>query len=322
APDHIVTYEEFMAFRLFNRYTPMDLAMLIAFLDEHPDIRIITDTKDGYDAYTALYVVAEQFPDHMHHFIAQVYRFEHVDRIRALGFEDVIVTLYLYPPEFFDDPAEIARLARAHDIYAVTIQEYGIQPDYAALLDVANIRFFAHTVNNPYRAQELWDMGFYGIYTMFLIHEEGPVPRSWGLTPCLVGELERLTENISRLRLSSDEESLLYQTLIFRLDTPVYIHQGEPRAVGHAGPTVPYPSIDSGLVEPFVHYATGVLYLPWGDLYSEEVLLYRSRPFLSAETIEGFQVLHIGDYVFMALPHVFEGRRQDALLTFAEQLFD
>ena len=303
APDHIVTHAEFMALRLFNRYTPMDLEMLITFLAEHPDIRIITDTKDGYDAYAALYVIVEQFPDYIPRFIPQAYRFAHVERIRALGFQDVIVTLYLYPEAFFDDPAEIARLAREHAVYAVTIQEYGIDPDYAARLDVANIRFFAHTVNNPYRAQELWDMGFTGIYTQFLIPEEGPVPVTWGLAPCQEGEIARLEANIARLSLSSDEASLLSHMLIFRLDTPIYIDRGAPYAMGQG----------SDPVTPVAHHATGVIYLPWG------------APYTAVEAFEAmsFHVLHIGDFVFVtSVSSMFAGLREEALLTLAERIFD
>ncbi|MCL2588333.1 MAG: hypothetical protein FWD84_02880, partial [Oscillospiraceae bacterium] len=342
APDHIVSHAEFMSFRLFNRYTPMDLDMLIAFLDEHPDIRIITDTKDGYDAYTALYVIAEQFPDHVDRFIAQAYRFDHVPRIRAIGFEDVIVTLYMYPEEFLAQPEEIARLAHEHAVYAVTIPEYGIMPDYAERLDIAHIRFFAHTVNNPLRAEQLWEMGFYGIYTNFLIYEEGQaVPQTWGLSPNIEGELERLAENINQLEV--EQLSLLLDLQLYRLDTPIYV-DGRwtlPRAlqVGLA-PFPSLPFIDPGLVTPIAKYDTDVIYLPnpvsdfwsfmiWDEGYPlivnpdtpEEFelttgwLQYRNHFFFSIETIEAhadYQVLQLGAFLIVA--------RADADLDEAELL--
>ena len=327
ATTQIVSHAEFMSYRLFNRYTPMDLSMLIAFLDEHPDIRIITDTKDGYDAYTALYVIAEQYPEHIHRFIAQAYRFEHVPRIRALGFEDVIVTLYLMPEEIFDHPEEIARLAHAHEVYAVTIQEYGILPDFAARLDVANIRFFAHTVNNPYRAAELLEMGFYGIYTNFLIHtadSDTPVP---ALAPQIDSQLARLEEGLARL--DETEHTALAEVLIYQLDVPVYLHGGVPLPVSHTGRIVPYGNIDGGLVAPIAHYESGVVYLPLGNLLygrgtytwdgdsrtvsitldtgetyelTEGFILYRSRIFLSsweAVRVSRHQILRQGDFVIV-----------------------
>jgi len=352
AYDHIVSYDVFMSYRLYNRYTPMNLEMLIDFLDEHPDIRVITDTKDGYDAYTALYVIAEQFPGHIHRFIAQAYRFEHVNRIRALGFEDVIVTLYMYPPAFFDDPAEIARLAQEHDVYAITISEYGVDHAYAALLDVENVRFFANTVNNPYRAQELFEMGFFGIYTNFLVPEDGPVPTSWGLAPYIEGQISRLAENLAAF--DAEEEAILAEALFYRLDTHVYVRYSEPLPLSHSGATVRFPLFDSGIIAPFAMHDTGVIYLPLGHLLSDDqsyawerperfhpnppvsltgpsgeytlpdgFLFYRSRIFLSeAAILEHFpvQLIRLGDYL-VVFPE-FAVWEEVVLLDIARRLFD
>jgi len=258
APDHIVSYEAFMSFRLFNRYTPMDLSMLIAFLDEHPDVRIITDTKDGYDAYTALYAIAAEYPDYIDRFIPQAYRFEHVTRIRALGFSDVIVTLYQMPEEFFENPAEIVRLALEHEVYAITIQEYGITPEFATELQTDRIRYFAHTVNAAERAAELLDMGFYGIYTNFLVYDDtaAPVPARGPQTDLQIQQMQRNWED-----LGDAGPMMRYDTrpLLFRLDTPVYFRVHDPQPVSHLGPTIPF---DSGIVSPIVKHDSGVLYLP------------------------------------------------------------
>jgi len=341
APDHIVSHRDFMSYRLFNRYTTMDLSMLIAFLDEHPHVRIITDTKDGYDNYTALYAIAEQYPEHINRFIAQAYRFEHVPRLRTLGFEDIIVTLYLMPAELMGNPAEIKRLALEHEVYAITIQEYGLTPERAAALGVGEIRFFAHTVNSDLRAEELHEMGFYGIYTNFLIYDE-----QGALTPARAPEpehdLARLEENLAGL----DEETLeiLQTSLLYRLDTPVYLRYGEPLLVSHMGTTIPYPNFAQGIASPFVHFDTGILYLPLGNLLTEamsytwdteenaltigilpiteDFLLYRSHIFISEALIEhlfAYHILRIEDYLLVT--PVYTEWAEDDLLTLAEVLF-
>jgi len=341
APDHIVSHAEFMSYRLFNRYTTMDLPMLIAFLDEHPDVRIITDTKDGYDAYTALYAIAEQYPEYINRFIAQAYRFEHVPRLRALGFEDVIVTLYLMPTELFETPEEIARLAEEHAVYAIAIQEYGLTPEFAERLGVWDIRFFAHTVNSPARAEELREMGFYGIYTSHLIYD-----KSLRLTPARAPQTEqglaRLEENLSSL--DDTQREILANSLLYRLDTPTFVRYGEPYLVSHMGTSVPYPSFAQGIASPFVHFDTGVLYLPLSNILTETMsytwdaeegilslgnldisegfLLYRSTIFVSQDLIEHlfpYELVRIENYVFVT-PVPMEWEVED-LLTLGQSVF-
>ena len=343
APNHIVSHAEFMSYRLFNRYTTMDLSMLIAFLDEHPDIRIITDTKDGYDNYTALYAIAEQYPEHINRFIAQAYRFEHVERLRTLGFEDIIVTLYLMPEELFENPAEIRRLAEEYEVYAITIQEYGLTPEFAAELGVGEIRFFAHTVNSDLRAQELQEMGFYGIYTNFLIYDEQGI-----LIPARAPEPERdlaqLEENRAEADFDEEELEILQTSLLYRLDTPVYFRYGEPLLVSHTGTSAPYPSFARAIASPFVRFDTGILYLPLGNLLTEamsytwdaeesaltigilpiteDFLLYRSHIFISEALIEhlfAYHTLRVEDYLLVTPVHM--EWSEDDILTLAERLF-
>ena len=341
APDHIVSHEEFMAYRLFNRYTTMDLSMLIAFLDEHPEVRIVTDTKDGYDNYTALYAIAERYPEYRDRFIAQAYRFEHVHRLRALGFEDVIVTLYLMPGELFENPAEIKRLAEEYEVYAITIQEYGITPEFAAEMGVWDIRFFAHTVNSDLRARELWEMGFYGIYTNFLIYDETDT-----LVPARAPEPEPLLTRLEENLVGLEEEKLemLQRSLLYRLDTPVYFRYGTPLLVSHMGTSVPYPNFARGIASPFAHFDTGVLYFPLGNLLTEamsytwdgetstltigilpiteEFLLYRSHIFINEALIGhlfAYHILRVEDYVLVS-PVYTEWTEED-LLTLAEIVF-
>ena len=341
APNHIVSHETFLSYRLFNRYTTMDLSMLIAFLDEHPDIRVITDTKDGYDAYTALYAIAERYPEHIDRFIPQVYRFEHIGRMERLGFTDIIVTLYLMPAEIFETPEEIARRAFHHGVYAIAIQEYGVTPEFAERLGVWDIRFFAHTVNSPARAEELREMGFYGIYTSHLVYDESAalIPAR---APQTDSKLARLEENIQAL--DDTQRERLADALLYRLDTPVFVRYGEPLLVSHMGTSTPYPSFALGLASPFIHFNTNVLYLPLGNVLTETMtytwnaedsiltigklelsegfLFYRSTIFVSQAIIEHlfpYEILRIENYVFV-IPVPVEWEAED-LLTLGQSVF-
>jgi len=342
AGTHIMSHDEFLSARLFNRYTTMDLSMLIDFLDEHPDVRIVTDTKDGYDNYTALYVIAEQYPAHLHRFIAQAYRFEHVPRLRALGFEDVIVTLYLMPAELRENPAEIQRLALEYEVYAITISEYGILPEFAAELGMEYIRYFAHTVNSYARAEELRQMGFYGIYTNHLVYDADAnlVPAR---APNPARQAAQLAENLPQL--DETQQEILAESLFYQLDTPVYIRHGEPHLVSYAGTTLPYPGFAQGVASPLVRFDTGVLYLPLSNILTESMtytwnaqdnaltigtldipegfLLYRNIMYLSQGVIEhlfSYHILLAGDYVLVA-PVPAEWSEED-ILTLGRIVFD
>ena len=173
APNEAVSHAVFMEYRIFGRFSPVDLDMLIAFLDEHRDIRIIADTKD--ENYAALYAIVALFPEHIHRFIPQVYQFEDLPRIRAMGFEDLIVTLYrLEPWETKYNPEELTRLIRLWQdyIYAITLPDSLARPAFLPRFPLSEFRFYVHTINSVERAQELFGLGIYGIYTNFLFYDQ------------------------------------------------------------------------------------------------------------------------------------------------------
>ena len=169
-----VSHEVFMAYRIFGHYTTMDLRMLISFLGEHQGIRIITDTKD--EDYAALYAIATFFPTYIDRFIPQVYQFDDIPHIRALGFQDIIVTLYRIEPwQIKYTPAEITRLVRLWQdyIFAITIGDTIMTPERMAQLPLSEFRFFVHTINSVAHAEDLFYAGVYGVYTNLLLYESG-----------------------------------------------------------------------------------------------------------------------------------------------------
>jgi len=173
----IMTHAEFMSHRIDGRFTPMDLPMLIDFLRNNPGIRVITDTKD--DDYAALYAIARDFPLHRHRFLPQAYCFNDVARLRALGFWQVIVTVYR--SEWMNYPERLGELAAEHNVYALAI------PDFMAeYVDASSARFFVHTIDCMERAYMLSQLGFYGIYT-------GHLGRPWQEAPELMPFVSPLT---------------------------------------------------------------------------------------------------------------------------------
>ncbi|MCL1997944.1 MAG: stalk domain-containing protein [Turicibacter sp.] len=157
------THAEFMSGQIFGQFTPMDLPMLIDFLRENPQIRIITDTKES--DYLALHSIAEAFPTYRNRFIPQAYAFEDIQTLRNLGFNDIILTMYMLPTALKLNPTRFVELANQEDLWAVTIpDDMPNLPRFAAI----NAPVFVHTIDSIERANELRRLGFAGIYTGFL----------------------------------------------------------------------------------------------------------------------------------------------------------
>ncbi|MDX9999069.1 MAG: glycerophosphodiester phosphodiesterase family protein [Phenylobacterium sp.] len=140
-------HAEFMAARMRGGLTPMDFQALLAWLERHPDARVITDVKR--DNLRVLAGLAQT--ERRHQFIPQVYSEQEIAPVRAMGFRDVIFTNYR--AKLGRD--ELRRLDPA--LYAVTVPWRE-----AADLDR---RVFVHTVNS--RPLHTWLVlrGIDGIYT-------------------------------------------------------------------------------------------------------------------------------------------------------------
>ena len=339
-----VSHAEFMEYRLFNKFTPMDLSMLIAFLRDHPEVRIITDTKD--EDYAALYAIRERYPEYRDRFIPQAYSFDSVARIRALGFDDVIATIYMMSYQLIHSPGDVSYLALAHEVYALGVPDWFITPEYVAELRTDYLKVFVHTVDTPERAMELFEMGIYGVYTGFLVVEGDP--------PHLVRTIRGLQEMRERIDtrvegFTEEQRATLAEILVYELDMPVYVFRGEARSVRRGGVAAPF-------TLPFGEPDNGEVYLPvrqvfeffggvdftWdrGDgsvtlIFGEDgayhvirlcdpgVVAYQNLTFVSATVIEDIfsaRVLRIGAFAFV-LPEEMDVA-EDVLLELAELLFE
>ena len=324
--DGIMSYEDFMGQRIHNRFSPTDLDMLIKFMAENPEIRIITDTKET--DYAALYEIAERFPEYRDRFIAQVYHFDNVARIRSLGFDDIMIGVYLMPYEMRRQAAEINRLALLHDVFAVSVPDVLLTAEYLAQLDTGRMRFISHNVECLSRARELREHGFYGIYSAFLAYStNSPIPRL-RVSPIPAYKM-RLKSNISAIKGATDSatESRQHNTLsaliLYQINTPVYLHKGIVTSVRTDAVAAPFISpLNDMLYLParhFFRYSTGhewlaeerLLHLSIAGNYGEEIhftlkgedhdlFLYRDMVFLSESAIAeifSYRILRQNSYI-------------------------
>jgi hypothetical protein len=147
------------------------LEQLRGWLDAHPDARIVTDLKSR--ALDGLRVLAEQIPEHGRRLIAKVYQPDEIAQARALGYRDIIWTLYRYPGQTRE---VVDALSRVRPM-AVTMDQQRLASGLGLTLQRAGVAVYVHTVNDvDTAADDLANWGASGVYTDTL-------------TPAMVGRL-------------------------------------------------------------------------------------------------------------------------------------
>lgn len=288
----IMSHAEFMNHRIFNKFTPVDLEVLIDFLRENPGPRIITDTKDT--DYAALYIIAGLFPEQQQRFIPQVYHFADVARIRALGFNDIILTLYEMN-HMRVNFAAIHQFAIDEGLYAVTVPEAWLGNNQ---LHTDEVRYMVHTINSPARAWDLFRDGFYAVYSAFLTYHD-----EFGL--------KQVPLPIENFDIPLPEEGM-----VFKINVPVFAHPGG------ISPIISYHQMGAPFVHPVTekvylrvaHFARHYSGLEWQDNVLKinvggfqqvvhDAYLYSDTIFISETVIERlfpYRVIRDGDIVVLA----------------------
>ena len=305
----VMSHEEFIGHRIFGRLTPLDLEGLIGFLAENPGPRIITDTKDT--DYAALYFIAEYYPEFIYRFIPQAYQFADVARIRRLGFEDIILTIYMMPT-VDRNPGRIRDFAEEQGLYAVVLPYFMATPYFLAQLNMNEMRHIVHTIDRSHHTMEFYEMGFYGVYTGFLA-PGGDDGVSVRVGPPVRQYARRMADNMR------GQGNVWADAIFYKLGVPAYVHGGEVRPVwAYYLMTAPFESPVTGLVymtlrnfDPYIEERrwqadTGTLRIAargavhYLNMADKEIFLYRDMLFISQEIVErvfGFAVLRDGDYI-------------------------
>ena len=159
-----LTLAEFRNLRIYGNFTPVWLGDLIAFLNAHPGVCIVTDIKD--DNLAGLAAIAEACPEMKNRFLVQIYDGDEYDAVRALGFEYVIYTLYRLDWNSKTDWRALGRFAETHPLLGFTFSyELCAVDGYVEGMSSAGVPLFIHTVNGEAEQQRYFAMGIDGIYT-------------------------------------------------------------------------------------------------------------------------------------------------------------
>lgn len=159
-----LSFYEFMGAKFNGTLTTMSLEDVADYIREHPDLYIVTDVKD--DNIGVCTLIARDYPELKNNFIIQIYHPNEYKRIRELGFNYVIYTLYRATEE--ELTAEVTeQFTKESDLVGVTFwMEY---PDNYAdgfeVLKQSGLPLFVHTVNDKDQMKSFIDRGIDGCYT-------------------------------------------------------------------------------------------------------------------------------------------------------------
>ncbi len=163
-----VSYDEFMALSTYERFHTMDIESLIAIMDKSDTFRVVTDIKA--DFAEVLSAIAKDYPGYLDRFVVQIYNYDELDEVKALGYESIILTVYNMPGAL--DPEAISDFYFDNKLKAITAPDEEYVDDLVKKLTKNGITVYRHPVSNYERMLELFDDSVYGIYTSSILPRE------------------------------------------------------------------------------------------------------------------------------------------------------
>ncbi|HET9049596.1 MAG TPA: sulfatase-like hydrolase/transferase [Chiayiivirga sp.] len=160
---HAPSLPEFLSARMIGDQTPLDLPRLHQWMRSHPDAYVVTDIHAR--SMLGLKRIKDELGDVQARIIPQMYHAFRYPEIRALGFDQIIFTLYASSM----DTQSILDFVRKTPLFAVTLNpERGDAGTLLHELHASQIPAYVHTFNEVGDMARFEDQGAYGLYTDFL----------------------------------------------------------------------------------------------------------------------------------------------------------
>ncbi len=137
---------------------------LVDWLKSNDEKRVVTDVK--LRNVEALRLISTKYPEHVQRFIPQIYDPAEYVPVRAMGYRDVIWTLYRYHGSNSRVVDELAKM----NLYAVTMPRKRANERLALKLDEFDVKSYVHTINHAGEAEKYYELGIDEIYTDWLVN--------------------------------------------------------------------------------------------------------------------------------------------------------
>lgn len=153
------SYDQFISFNMINGWHQLTPHTLRLWMERHPDAYIITDIKENN--IKGLEILSEKYPHIMDRIIPQIYSMDEYEKVKSLGYENIILTLYMIRNT--DD--EIVQFAQNNKLFAVTMPEEKAYTDLPKRLKDIGVYVYAHTINEEGTVKKLKENCVSGFYT-------------------------------------------------------------------------------------------------------------------------------------------------------------
>ena len=144
-----------MATKILRWYTPLDVEAIAALMRAHPDMYVITDTKDpgATGMYWAMKLLRAQLgadrDELCKRIIVQIYREPNLKTVRSVyRFPNIIYTLYMLNTT----TTRAVQFAKANDIPVIVFDTTRWSPKFANQIKAAGIASSIHVVNSADKA--------------------------------------------------------------------------------------------------------------------------------------------------------------------------
>ena len=158
---------QFMNLTVCGELEVLTFDKLEEILKKNLEIRIVSDTKG--DNLELLTIISEKYPELTDRIIPQIYDYNQWSQVKALGFDDIIFTLYAMPDI---DADKLSTFINEKGIYAVTMPDYMAEKDLCRQLSAKGIKVYVHPVSSFEDAQRFMKLGAYGVYSGTLLPDE------------------------------------------------------------------------------------------------------------------------------------------------------
>lgn len=172
--EEVPSLEEFTTGKIFGKYTAMTAKDVVQYMEQHPQLHIIIDTKeeDQTEVVKSLVDLSAGHTDVTDRFIIQLYQGgvkEEIQKIYPFSEENFLFTAYKFGSHY---PNKIMKICYDENIAVVTVP-YDVWDEETKKLYLSKgFTLFEHTVNRPDWARISLREGVHGFYTDFLSEED------------------------------------------------------------------------------------------------------------------------------------------------------
>lgn len=160
-----IAFTDFLQTRVYDDFSPIWLGDVISYMQQNPQLYIVTDVKDENANIDLCNTIAFYCPDLKDRFIIQIYHEEEYEPIVTAGFKNIIFTLY-QTKKSERTKEKLIQMAEQHPLVGYTFPaEFVKDADFFCGVKEAGVPLYVHTVNEPEEMQYYFVNGIQAVYT-------------------------------------------------------------------------------------------------------------------------------------------------------------